>query len=182
MTKYISNAPHPLRDCTAVIRVQIIAATDSSGTRMTEVKESTLPNAGMGLFATRDYSRGSRVTFLDGEVLTRGAFLARHGDDSDRLAPYAIEATHQTYIDAADETLCAYPGRYANHGDSRDCNALFIVDSVCRASRGARPYRVSIKARRAIAAGDEIFVNYGADYWRGSCAASSAPNITIPAR
>ena len=132
---------------------------------MTEVRKSTIATAGMGLFATKAFKRGARVTFMDGEVLTRPQFEERYGVDADHMAPYVIQATPYTYIDAGNGALCAYPGRYANDGGEIGSNSHFKMDGQSRATPRARPHQVSVVACRAIAPGDEIFAYYGNEYW-----------------
>ncbi len=121
-----------------------------------EVRESTIPGAGLGLFSkvhiaiedTIGYYTGERIT---GEELCAGRFA---GSD------YILALTSKWLLVA--EGPKANYTRYANHSDHP--NAFLVVSTRWKTAR--------LEAIKPIAPGDEITFNYGEDYW---IAAGRAP-------
>eukprot|EP00397_Hematodinium_sp_SG-2012_P026813 GEMP01028132.1.p3 GENE.GEMP01028132.1~~GEMP01028132.1.p3 ORF type:complete len:167 (+),score=36.79 GEMP01028132.1:620-1120(+) len=115
-----------------------------------EVRMSTLPHAGLGLFALRRFEK-MEVCSYTGTVLTTLEALRRpHKEYLMRLGP-------QIYIDAADDTRVL--ARYIN--DSRRCwNARFV--------KLPEHERADVVAIEGIKPGAEIFADYGKWYWAGS--------------
>ena len=121
------------------------------------VKKSNLPGAGKGLFAKKDIKKGERFLEYLGEVVTEAELNRRAEKD---IFGYAFYISKKKCIDAyytPNESA-----RYANDAKGLtkvkglNNNACYVV------------YRNSgwLKAERGIQAGDEIFVSYGAEYWR----------------
>jgi ribonuclease HI/exonuclease III len=128
------------------------------------VKPSPIPDAGLGLFATREFAPGSHLTSYLGEILSKEQLEARYGDDS-FTAPYAVSVSTNIFIDAA---CFRGIGAYANGArNGLRSNARFCVHP---ASRSAR-----LVATRRIRSGDEIIAAYGPGYWRGSGSFSTDP-------
>ncbi len=121
------------------------------------VKESTIPNAGKGLFTLKDIKKGERIVEYLGEIITNA--------ECDRRAErneygYIFEISKNKFIDAfkTPEALA----RYAN-----DAKGLTKVEGI----RNNCVYEIWkwrgwIKAEKNIKAGSEILVSYGAEYWR----------------
>lgn len=108
------------------------------------VNKSTIPGAGLGLFAGEDIKAGDRISRYWGEV---------NGDNPD--SSYLLDLEDGRYVDAKMATDC--PARYAN--DARDDfanNAEFILTGSVYAY---------IFSTRDISKGEEIFVSYGEEYW-----------------
>ena len=117
-----------------------------------EIKESTQPFAGKGLFARRTgpgryvFSRGSPIVRMHSEKITRRELDERYGDFT---APYGIEEDD----DIEDGACLRGIGMLANHS-ARDANAEY------RMHDGA----FWVFAKENIAHGEEILVNYGNEY------------------
>lgn len=117
-----------------------------------EVRTSTIPNAGMGLFARRSIPKGRVLGEYTGEKLT---FAQAQGRDTsymiytDERGPAAGQ--EGTVIDG--KTM-ENPMRWPNHNPSRE-NAFAEVDD-----KG----HIFFRTKKAIAKGQEIFINYGEDY------------------
>ena len=114
------------------------------------VKKSTVgPQAGMGLFAERDFKKGEAVTIYTGDYLD-----VAEGDGGGN---YVLQLTWQKAIDAA-RTNSA-PGRWANdpRGSNRRANAEFRLDH--------RNGTARLVAKCRIAKGVEVLVSYGRGYW-----------------
>lgn len=115
------------------------------------VSESLIPGAGLGLFAARDFKSGERICAYGGVLRERRGLtsLQRH---------YSVYITKELVRDASSETEAVQPGRYVNHAPAAAASATFSVYM--------REKTVSIKAKRAIRRGEEIYICYGSDYWR----------------
>ena len=131
------------------------------------VGDSTLGSkAGKGLFATRAFfpyeMRKQDIAFKQtnfiaeytGEILTKKELDTRY---EDKLAPYAIEVSKDKYIDAIDKSLSSL-ARYCNDAlDASKYNAYF--------SR-IKNDRIFLLAIAYIHPGEEIFADYGKEYWQ----------------
>ena len=113
------------------------------------IATSTIPKAGQGLFAKRNINEGSTLGFFNGLMLT---------DQEIDTSPYV----HSDYIiwlcrdcnliaEPSDENYCSY----INH--QLPANVEMIIST--------RWKTVRIQALDDIAAGSEIFLDYGEDYW-----------------
>jgi SET domain-containing protein len=121
------------------------------------VKKSSLPDAGKGLFTKRDIKKGERFIEYLGEVVTEAELDRRAEKD---IFGYAFYISKKKCIDAfyTPNELA----RYAN--DARGLNKIKgVKNNACYVV-----YKNSgwIKAEKNIKAGEEIFVSYGAEYWK----------------
>lgn len=121
------------------------------------VKKSSLPDAGKGLFTKRDIKKGERFIEYLGEVVTEAELDRRAEKD---IFGYAFYISKKKCIDAfyTPNELA----RYAN--DARGLNKIKgVKNNACYVV-----YKNSgwIKAEKNIKAGKEIFVSYGAEYWK----------------
>lgn len=122
-----------------------------------EVRKSTIPGAGKGLFTLRDIKKGERVVEYLGEIITDKECDRRAEKDQYGYFFYisknkCVDAYHMPEVKA----------RYAN-----DASGLTKVKGI----RNNCCYEVWkrsgwILAEKNIKAGEEIFVSYGAEYWR----------------
>jgi uncharacterized protein len=118
-----------------------------------EIKTSTIPDAGKGLFTKIPIARGTRIVEYKGTVTTWDAVK----DDPTNSYVYFLKPNH--VIDARHHPKSL--ARYVNdamglvRSKSRTNNARFVNDGL----------RVYIAATRDIQAGEEIFVEYGTKYW-----------------
>ncbi len=120
------------------------------------IKKSTLPGAGKGLFTRKFIPKKTRIVEYKGEVLSWKE-VEQLADDRNGYVFY-VNSKH--CIDAWNYKKAL--GRYAN--DARGIgrvpgiktNAEYVVDKK----------RCFIEATRDIPAGAEIFVEYGAEYWK----------------
>lgn len=117
------------------------------------IKNSTIPGTGKGLFTKKLIPNGSRITEYLGKIST---WKDADHDDGNNAYIYYINRNH--VIDAKGSKAFAH---YANDGSGFKKfkgiknNSEYIVDGK----------RVFITAKQDIAAGEEIFVAYGKDYW-----------------
>jgi hypothetical protein len=114
-----------------------------------QLRDSTLPGAGKGLFAMKDFRRGDNILRYDGEELTNDCLNARYGENT---APYGISNPEGRIFDGACQRG---PASMANHRPG-SFNARFVEVS-------GRPEPM-LQALRNIKRNEEIFVNYGTEY------------------
>lgn len=119
------------------------------------IKNSTLPDAGKGLFTKKAIAAGTRITEYKGRVTT----WKEVEDDHDNA--YLFTVTDQHVIDAR-RALKSF-ARYAN--DARGFTRIKGITNNCIYVQDENN-RVFLEAKRDIAAGGEIFVSYGNDYWK----------------
>lgn len=118
------------------------------------VKDSQIPNAGKGLYTTVDIKKGERIIEYKGKVTSWKDADHMGGDN-----PFIFYVNDDHVIDGS-KNKKSY-AKYAN--DARGLtrikglknNSEFEEDDV----------RVYIIATKNIAAGEEVFVDYGPDYW-----------------
>ncbi|KAJ1460635.1 hypothetical protein M885DRAFT_478187 [Pelagophyceae sp. CCMP2097] len=119
--------------------------------RHLEVRESLLPSAGEGLFATKNFEAGEAICDYRGVVLS----LARAVQLPDKN--YLMGFGLNVHVDA--RLAFAVPGRYVN--DNFD---VLLINARFEKSAPAR--RATLVALRDIHAGEEVYAQYGASYWR----------------
>jgi SET domain-containing protein len=118
------------------------------------VKRSRLKGAGKGLFTTKDIPRGTKIVEYKGKITKW-----KEVDDRNGLNGYIYYVNRDHVIDASDTKDAL--ARYANDAkglqrvDGITNNCTYIIEGV----------KVYIKAMRNIAAGSELFVGYGKEYW-----------------
>ena len=118
------------------------------------VKNSELPKSGKGLFTKSDISKGKRIVEYKGRIQPW-----REVKDQDGINGYLMYINRNVVINAlpAVKTL----GRYAN-----DARVFFRLEGIRNNSEYvSEGKRCFIEATRNIRTGEEIFVNYGREYW-----------------
>ncbi|CAM9585632.1 unnamed protein product [Discosporangium mesarthrocarpum] len=118
-----------------------------------EVKISTIPSAGMGLFTLESVGKGDVICEYTGDhLVTRDAIRKTNKSFLMRLGP-------QVYVDAMNhqEVLARYINDCRN---SRFYNAKF--------EKIPEQKKALVVATRRIRGGEEIFADYGRWYWLSS--------------
>ena len=131
---------------------------------------------GLSLIATKSFRRHDVIGTYDGEILTRTALDNRYTGNT--IAEYGL-------CDDADETCV--DGRNTNSSFVRFCNDANGTVHVNNARFVYLDHAVygpaQLVAWRTINPGDEIFVNYGRDYWpRGPRGGRARARVKAPAR
>ncbi len=114
----------------------------------------------MGLFAKHRIAAEDTIGYYTGEVISEKEFY-----DPERPFSAYVMWVCRTHIIVGEGPKANYT-RYINHSD--EPNAFLIVSSRWKTAR--------FEALREIEAGEEIFFNYGDDYWE---TASEEPKHTI---
>jgi SET domain-containing protein len=119
-----------------------------------QIKKSTLPEAGKGLFTKKPISKGTRIVEYKGKITT---WKEVQHDNGTNGYIYYIKRDH--VIDARKHKKAL--GRYAN-----DARGLKKVKGLANNSAYVEDdFRVYIEAKKDIPAGGEILVDYGKEYW-----------------
>ena len=114
------------------------------------VRKSRVPGAGLGLYATKSFSKGTIVCCYTGkEYRTKEAIRLEDKSYLMRLGP-------QTYVDAKDDQTIA--ARYIN--DCRNKRLYNVVFNKLETEK-----RADVIALRDIEEDEELFVDYGKWYW-----------------
>jgi len=121
------------------------------------VKKSSIPGAGKGLFTKRDIKKGERIVEYIGEIITEKELDKRAEKD---IYGYAFFVSKKICIDAyyTPNELA----RYAN--DAKGLTRIKGINN--NACYEVWKNRGWIKAEKNIKANSEIFVSYGAEYWK----------------
>lgn len=114
-----------------------------------EVMPSTIKNAGRGLFAKVNLKPGDTVGEYTGKILT---------DKQTESEPY-VESEYILWVctdcNILGEGPLANHTRYINHSEKP--NSRIVASTRWKKAR--------IEAIQQIKAGEEIFIDYGPDYW-----------------
>ncbi len=126
-------------------------------TNLIELRKSTIPGAGTGVFCKQAIPKGMDLGYYRGEIITPEEHERRHVKKG--YGEYVLIATdmdndkEKVYIDA--KTHSNWTSRVnAPKGTGRKPNIYW--DSYGH-----------VFSSRNIKAGEELFANYGAPYWRG---------------
>ncbi len=143
-----------------------------------EVRKSKLSNAGRGLFATERFEDGDWITEYGGEVIDHAECLRRRERKMDThirsLSPLhsAIDGLNVPATEGQGGASFANdPWSWGNEAAARVLNAEFVVIQSFDSKVGVKrdglvvPERVFLRAIKPIAAGGEIYVNYGPGFW-----------------
>jgi len=114
-----------------------------------EIRPSTIEGAGLGLFSKVHIDEEETIGYYTGEVMTEAEF--HHPDRP--FSAYILWVSRNHIIDGVGPK--ASYTRYINHSD--EPNAFLITSTRWKTAR--------FEALRPIAPGEEIFFNYGDDYW-----------------
>ncbi|MEO6549549.1 MAG: SET domain-containing protein-lysine N-methyltransferase [Ferruginibacter sp.] len=118
------------------------------------VKESTLPNAGKGVFTKIPIAKGTRIIEYKGKITSWKDVDHQNGTNS-----YIYFVTKNHVIDGL--PFKKEKARYVN--DARGFTRVKGITNNCQyVEEGLKIY---IEAIKNIAAGSELFVGYGKEYW-----------------
>ena len=118
-----------------------------------EVRASRIPNAGDGLFTTREFAAGEVLGEYYGRVLSLLQVMKLQNRD------YVMGGFGSINVHVDARFALNSPARYVN--DNFDTSALNARFDKLKAQRRAR-----LVATRPIKAGEEVYASYGEAYWR----------------
>lgn len=118
-----------------------------------EVKPSTIPGSGLGLFTKILIPKGTLIIEYKGKITT----WKEVKDDWDNVYLYTVNSNH--VIDASEQKKSL--ARYVN--DAKGLTRIKGINNNAEfVNRGLQVY---ILSKKNIEAGEEILVDYGNDYW-----------------
>jgi SET domain-containing protein len=146
------------------------------------VLRSYIPGAGMGLFAARPFRRGEPITQFDGTIVDAATARAYRNSEA-HLSHARTRWAQREVIDGlrvgvagrggaslANDAGYTPGGRY----DGGRNNSKFVEHDI-----GGVDRIIYLAAVRDIAAGEEITVSYGNDYWRRHDANTPSHEIVV---
>jgi hypothetical protein len=128
-----------------------------------ELKNSEINDAGLGLFATKNFplpykrNQDPTITYYSSKKIS---------NEPNPNSSYVLRINSNQYLDSEDKSN--YSGRYINsfkhHPEikKRFANVRFTKGSKIYFKNNR--YIVPIKQKKPIKKGDELYLNYGADY------------------
>ena len=116
------------------------------------IKKSSIENAGMGLFANICLNKGDSVGGYTGQILTDLESEKEPYCDSGYLLTVCKDCHIHGVGDQSNYT------RYINHHENS--NAVFIVSTRWKKAR--------VEATKLIEPDEEIYLDYGQDYWEAA--------------
>lgn len=120
-----------------------------------KIATSSIPNAGKGIFATKDLPKNHMIQYArQKDFMTHAQMDARYPGDT--LAPYGMCDVH------SDKCWDGLPyrsglGRWANdpRGTKKKDNLTFVVQD----------HKAYVKTTKKVKKGDELLIKYGRQYW-----------------
>jgi hypothetical protein len=133
-----------------------------------EVKTSRVCD-GLGVFATREFPRDYTVCEYFGEILTEQQVRDKRKRNPSYDATYLLQLTHDCNID---------PDKATDGGVARYINDILPQQVEKAGAHKKQPHnviyvnnlvknKVTVKTTRRVKEGEELYVKYGAGYWRG---------------
>lgn len=134
------------------------------------VQESTLPNAGMGLFTTVFIEKGSFVIEYIGEKLTEDEYYNRYPNGTGRyVAEIKNGSNPPSYIDGeniAKSGLARYINSSSNNDNQNTKKANNPANLVWKKQQfGKQAGRMYLYTIRDVLEGEELLFDYGNEYW-----------------
>ncbi len=122
-----------------------------------KIAPSGIKKSGDGLFTLKPIKKGETVTSYEGKLMTTS-------DWKKNPSNYGIQITKNYVIDARDTQSGL--GRWANDCRPQNRTEGDCATNNCKFSVNKQRKTAKIVATRNIPAGSELFVSYGANYWK----------------
>jgi len=130
----------------------------SQSQRGLKLTQSNIPGAGQGLFATRNFDVGDTVAVM---ATRRHKMTRQQYDNTEHPQLYGQQFGRHVWDARSTQSGM---GRYANDCRTANRNAGHCVHNNTKPALNASTGRITLKARRRIRRGDEIFQGYGRAY------------------
>ena len=137
---------------------------------------STIPGAGLGLFATRHYNEGEFVAVYNGQAVFQCLYNRSHSDGE-----YVLEVSPEFVIDAKKESAIVTPfdtGRYVCGTKNKN-----LVNCKYYITEYGKMFPVAyVSTTREIRPGEEFLVDYGPSYEFQNYREPEIPRWEYPSR
>ena len=146
-----------------------------------EIRKSTIPHGGNGLFATRSFRSKQIITEYCGTIITRDEAVHIRQQKPSAISHFRSLGYHQ--VIAGHRRKEDAPGEggasFANDGCKlKRNNAKLITFEM----RHTHEMRVFLVADKDISVGDEILTAYGKDYWKPTGPLRPSPTTKVGVR
>ena len=138
----------------------------------TEVRESKIPGAGLGLFTLEKVRPRERVAIYEGKLLTKEQMLASK-------SKYIVQVNDKQYLDGADTKYAV--GRYANYATYKHTNANLAAGTKPNWNAKKKVWWISIIAKKNIKPNVEIKIPYGKRYKHARKRSTASKQKATPA-
>ena len=132
------------------------------------IAKSQIPGAGLGLYLLEDAAKGEFVARYSGEAIDKT-------ENEARTSHYRIKISKNLYLDA--EEKHHFEGRYINDGKraGKIVNVRFAAGYRTNTCSTTNHQWIRIFATRNIKAGEELYLDYGDDFWMRVSKPTQAP-------
>ncbi|CAJ1947775.1 unnamed protein product [Cylindrotheca closterium] len=133
-----------------------------------EVQPSTIPSAGMGLFAGSNLAKSTYLFDYEGEVLTEEDYFSRYPNGDGRYVArvdtgfFSLLGSEPVYIDGIDPKK-SNKARYMNSASEDMANVYWKKQQF-----GFQAGVMHFYSSRDIQKGEELFFDYGDTYWQAA--------------
>ena len=118
-----------------------------------KVTQSNIPNAGLGLFATKQFRKGQKVADYGGQIVSTASYR-------ENPSGYGIQINRAVILDA--KSTQSGLGRYANNCRKRDKQRNHCNGNNAKIVVNTRSRTATLRATKAIHAGQEVLTSgYG---------------------
>ncbi len=187
----VTNLVHPVVKIEHVVDpqcefAQVTGKCATIGDGLALAKSSLIPDAGLGLYATRNFAKDAPITLYYGQIIEHAEAKRRPRTHIRSLVSHRFDLDglfmeDGTPITNAEMQLRGFGGgAMANHRENSSANAEYTAVTtpafdcavkrwISSGSSSQFPCKgklVYLRALRDIASGDEIYVDYGRDYWK----------------
>ena len=150
-----------------------------------KVAPSQIEGAGLGLYLMQNARMGKRIARYSGKAMTLDE-KTESDNRAGRHSQYCVKIHNNLYLDAADSRH--FEGRFINDASRAKgfkVNARFAAGYTVNECSTTGFKWVSIFATRRIRAGEEIFLDYGDEFWvnmrnNDHQPHTHTPNVTTP--
>ena len=141
--------------------------------KMLKIAKSEIKGAGLGLFIMENAKKGEFVARYSGEVMNRA-------ENEARSSHYRIQISSNVYLDAEDSQH--FEGRLINDGKraGKGVNVRFSAGYRLNTCSDTNFKWIRIFATRNIRAGEELYLDYGEEFWLNHPAINAATTPMKP--
>jgi len=138
-----------------------------------EIKESTIPGAGRGLFLKEKAKHGEPIARYSGKLMSRAEAMASK-------SKYIVQVSKDKFLCADGEE--EWEGKMANcaRKAKRVCNARFQANGKINYCEVSNRYWIKIYAVGEIEAGDEVLPDYNKEFWQDEDGTSVEASLPTP--